>query len=237
MKRVVVVLPFTPETATSGNAAVVAVGIEHVDDRLAHWAGHACRRLQVHPQARGGVYFHDHPALLFQGPADVLGYDVYAGDIQADYLGGVHGPGGHLGMDVFGHVDGGSAGAQVGVAADQDHGAAGRHRFGRVALLGQNGQRNGVQFDLAQHRGMMLAPARIGIDDIDQLGDSVISIADNVGRLAPRGCHDFSIHDQDAIILAGSEFFHEIHLLSSRAALYAAKTCSRVVRLVATPRP
>ena len=89
---------------------------------------------------------------------------------------------------------------------------AGGHRVGRIALLGQNGQRNGVQFDFAQHRGVMFATAGVQIYDIDQLGDGVISVADHVGRLATRRGHYFSAHDQYAIVLAGGKFFHEYRM-------------------------
>ena len=53
MKRVVVVLPLTPRDGDDGDAAVVAVGKEHVDDGLADGAGNAHRRLKVHARARG----------------------------------------------------------------------------------------------------------------------------------------------------------------------------------------
>ena len=43
MKRVVVVLPLTPVTATMGMRPVVAIGEERVDDRLADRAGNAHR--------------------------------------------------------------------------------------------------------------------------------------------------------------------------------------------------
>ena len=63
-------------------------------------------------------------------------------------------------MDPLGHVDGRAAGAQVGVAANEDHRAGGRDRIGREALIGQHGQGHGVELDLAQHRGVVLAAAR-----------------------------------------------------------------------------
>ena len=79
-------------------------------------------------------------ALLLQRAADVAGHDVDAGDVQADARGRFDGAGGDLGVDLVGHVGGGAAGAEVGVAADQDHGAGRRDRLGRVALLGQHRQ-------------------------------------------------------------------------------------------------
>ena len=77
------------------------------------------RGLQVHPQARAGVDFDDHAPLFFQRTADVRGHDVDAGHVQADHRGRFDRAGGDFRMDPIGHVGGGAAGAQVGVAADQ----------------------------------------------------------------------------------------------------------------------
>ena len=66
MNRVVVVLPFTPVTATMGIRPLSPSGKSDVDDRLAHRPGNADRRLQVHPQPGGGVDLDDHAALLVQ---------------------------------------------------------------------------------------------------------------------------------------------------------------------------
>ena len=63
----------------------------------------------------------------------------------------------------------------------------------------------------------MFAAARIGIDDIDQLGDGVHAVADDLGRLAPRRGHHVVAHDQQAIVVAGGELFdqHRFAFLAS----------------------
>ena len=119
MNRVVVVLPLTPVTATIGIRADLALREQAVDDRLAHRARLARGGLQVHPQPGAGVHFDDHARLALQRLGDVHRHDVHAGDVQADHPRGVDGPGGDFRMDLVGHVGGGAAGAQVGVAADQ----------------------------------------------------------------------------------------------------------------------
>ena len=55
----------------------------------------------------------------------------------------------------------------------------------------------------------MIAAARIGIDDVDQLADRVLAVADDVGRLAARGGHDFAADHQHAVIVSRREFFHQ----------------------------
>ena len=159
MKRVVVVLPLMPVTATTGMRPSSPSGksvatMASPTGREMPTEGCKCIRK---PGRR--VDLDDHAALLFQRPADVGGHDVHAGDVQADHRGGLDGAGGHLGMDPLGHVDGRAAGAQVAVAANEDDRAGRRHGLGRVALLGQHAQRHGVELDLAQHGGMMLAAA------------------------------------------------------------------------------
>ena len=79
-----------------GDASLVALGKEGADDGLAHGAGNAHRGLQVHSQPRRGVDLDHHAALFIQGPADVHGHHVDAGDVQADDGGGLDGAGGHL---------------------------------------------------------------------------------------------------------------------------------------------
>ena len=115
-------------------------------------------------------------------------------------------------MHALGHVDGRAAGAEVGVAADQ-HGRAGRrHRVGRKALIGQHGQGDGVELDLAQHRGVVLAAAGIGVDQFDQLGHGVDAVAEDLGRLAAGGGHHPIAHDQQPIVVAGGELLDQHRL-------------------------
>ena len=49
------------------------------------------------------------------------------------------------------------------------------------------------------------AATRIGIGDLDQLGDGVRAIADDVGRHPLGNGDDLVVDDQDAVVLAGDE--------------------------------
>ena len=125
-------------------------------------ARRAAGRLQVHPQARRSVDFDDHAALLLQRPADVVGDDVDAGDVQADHA------------------------RRVDRRAPRPPDARGRSRrrrsrrcsgwhcgesilrspacgidWGVVPLAGQHRQRNRVERDLRQARGVVFAAARV----------------------------------------------------------------------------
>ena len=135
MKRVVVVLPLTPVTATIGMRPFSLLRKQTVDDRLAHLARLAGRRLQMHPQSRARIDLHHHAPLAFQRPADVRGHDVHARDVQAHDAGRVDRTSGNLGVNQIGHVGRGTASAQVGIAANQHLLSRGRHRVGRVSLL------------------------------------------------------------------------------------------------------
>ena len=164
-------------------------------------------------------------------------HHVDAGDVQADDLGGIDGAGRHGRMHPLGHVDGRAAGAQIGVAADQHRRAGRRNRIGREALIGQHGQGHRVELDLAQYRSVMFAAAGIGVHLLDQLHDGVNAVAEHVGRLAAGGRHHAVAYDQQAIIVAGGELLDQNLLALQPGGLEARATCSRVVRLVATPRP
>ena len=113
MKRVVVVLPLTPVTATIGIRPFSPSANSVSTIASPTGRGHARPKAPGASASRGGVDFDHDAALLFQRPADVQGHHVDAGDVQADHLGRFDRAGGHLGMDQLGHVDGRAAGAQV----------------------------------------------------------------------------------------------------------------------------
>ena len=54
----------------------------------------------MHPQARAGVDFDNHAALIFQWPVDINGHDINAGDVQTDDLSGLDSPRGDFGIPV-----------------------------------------------------------------------------------------------------------------------------------------
>ena len=111
-----------------GNPPGFAAREEDVGDRFAHRPRNADRRLQVHPQARGGVHLDDDSSLFAQRAGNVLCHHVDAGDVQPHDLGRIHGVGRHGRMHALGDVDGRAAGAQIRVAANQHRRAGRRNR-------------------------------------------------------------------------------------------------------------
>ncbi len=130
-------------------------------------------------------------------------------DIQSDHLRGVHGPGRDGRMHPLGHVDGRAAGAQIGVAANEDDLPGRRDRVRRKALLGQHAQGDRIDPDLAQHVGVVFAAARVGVGDVDQLADRARAVADHLGRLPPGRRHHLAAHDQQAVVVARSVPFDQ----------------------------
>ena len=200
MNRVVVVLPFTPVTATIGIRPVVAFGEQRRDDRFADRARLAGRRFQVHPQSGRGVHFDHDPAQLIEGPRDVERDDVNAGDVEPDHAGRVDGPGGKIGMNFVGDVGRGAARAQIRVAANQHLGPFGRNGIDGVALIGQHAERHCVERNLAQAGRVVLATAGIVVDHLDQLANRVNAVAEDLRRLAASGRHQLAADDEQTII-------------------------------------
>ena len=76
----------------------------------------------------------------------------------------------------------------------------------------------GVEPDLAEHRGVVVAAARIAIDFVDQLANRRAAVADDVRRLAAGGGDQPVADDQQPIVGAGANFSTTMLVPSSRAA-------------------
>ena len=203
ISRTVVVLPLVPATATSGMRPSSSPA--NMVEMIASPTGAALaeRRLQVHPQAGRGIHL-DHPAALaFQGAEHALANHVDATQVEADHLGRGHGTGREFLMDVVGDVGGGAAGAQVGVVAQDHPHALARHRIGIKSLLGQRGQRDGVEPDLGQHGGVALAAPGVPVDLDHQLANGVLAITDHVRRVAA-GRRDQPVADHQQPVIAAA---------------------------------
>ncbi len=84
---------------------------------------------------------------------------------------------------------------------------AGGNRIGRVALFGQDIEPDRVELDFAEHRGVIVAAARVAIDLVDQFANRRVAVADDLGRLAAGGRHHAVAYDQQAIVGSGGETF------------------------------
>ena len=84
---------------------------------------------------------------------------------------------------------------------------------------------------------MMIAAARIGVDQVDQFGDGVDAVAEDLGRLAPGGGHDPPAHHQQAIVVARGELLDQHRFALLEGGVIGGGHLLAVVRFVATPRP
>ena len=124
-----------PRDGCHGNAAIIARGKEHFDDRFADGAGLTRRWLQVHAQAGAGIHLDDHAILFIQRAPDIFGHDIDSRDIEAHHAGRIDRAGGDRGMQIVGHIGGCSPRAEIGVAADDDPASRLEDRLGGQALL------------------------------------------------------------------------------------------------------
>ena len=196
-----------------GDAAIFAGGKQRVDDGLAHRTGNSHRRFQVHAEAGGGVDFDDHAPLLAQRPGDVLRHRRRCRQRpgrrswrrrrrrppRPDDTRSV------TSMAVPPVL-------RLALRRMSTIAPAGGVDIGRESLIGQHGHGNGIQLDLAQHGGMVLAAAGIGVGQLDQLGHAVHAVAEDLGRLAAGGGYHPIAHDQQAIVVAGGELLDQHRL-------------------------
>ena len=82
------------------------------------------------------------------------------------------------------------------------------------------------------------AAARILVHDLDELGDRVLAVADDVAGRASRGGDELAVDDQQAVIVALEEGLDDHRARSARARLSKpCATSSSVVRWIEMPRP
>ena len=156
----------------------------------------------MHAQSWPCVDFDDHSPLALERLRDVLGDHIDSGDIQADDACCFDRMPSDIRMDFVGHIGGCSAGAQVGVATDEDFLTDRRDRIGRHALGHQHPEGNSIDLDQAQGGRVPVAAARIFVDFIDQFLDSRLAITDDVGWFASGGSNEFSTDDEHSVVVA-----------------------------------
>ena len=78
----------------------------------------------MHPQAGCRIHFHNTTALFLQRFVDAVADHINAADVQTNHVRGRNGAGGEIRVNVVGDIGGGATGAQVGVFAQIDAGAA-----------------------------------------------------------------------------------------------------------------
>ena len=90
------------------------------------------------------------------------------------------------------------------VAPGGCHQLVAHHQHAKV-VAGQARDGDVIQADLGQRRAMARAAARILVDDVHQLADAVLAVAQHLRRVAPRGRHQLVAHHQHAKVVAGQK--------------------------------
>ncbi len=184
------------------NATVLAFAEERGHDGFAHGAGFAVLRFEVHAHAGAGVDLDDLAPLFAQGAADVAHDHVHAGNVQPHHARREDGHGGAFGMHIIGHVV-----EVLAVVVDEHRAALARHGVGGVALFFQHQDGHGVDFDLAQRAGPIVAAARILVQLVDQLAHGARAVAGDLFGLTACGGDQLALHDQQAMLGSGHELF------------------------------
>ena len=122
--------------------------------------------------------------------------------MQTHHVRRSHRTGRNVGMHVVCDIGGRTAGGQICVIPQIDALAFLRDGVGLKALAAQAAAGNIVKSDFGQRGGMTVAPARVGIDHVHQLGHGVHAVTDDFGGVAPRCGHQFVTHHQQAKVVA-----------------------------------
>ena len=93
-----------------GNTAVLPIFKQHRHNGFAHGAAFAKGGAQVHPKSGRGIDFHHAAALLFNRAQDAVADHVDPANMQAHHMRSSHSAGGHIGVNVIGHVGGRTTG-------------------------------------------------------------------------------------------------------------------------------
>ena len=175
---------------------------QQVDDGLRDVLRLTDRRVRVHPEARGGVDLDDAAADLADRVGDVDGHEVDAGDVEADNAGRLLGDLDVVRVGFEGPVDRDTAGRHVGGQRELHHEAPVRHGGPGEALRGQQLVGRLVEGDPREDLLVADAPPRVGVRDLDQLGDGLDAVADDVRR-HPLGDGDHpAADDQEPVVAA-----------------------------------
>ena len=213
---------------------------QHVDHRLGDVLRVADRRVGVHPEAGRGVHLADRAAGLAHRLGDVGADEVDAGDVEPDHPGRLLGDLDVLRVRLEGPVDRDAAGGHVAGQRELDHVAGGRHVVHLETLLRHELDGRVVDRDPGQHLLVPDAAARVGVGDVDQLGDGVRAVADDVGGHPLGDRRHPAVDDQAAVVLAGDEVLDDHpavrdSLLRDRERRPGPRP--RRVRFKQTPRP
>ncbi len=175
---------------------------QHVDDGAADVSRRAFAGRNVHAKAGPGIHFANRTARFPIRKRDVPGQEIDATDVEAD---GVDGADRHLPVvrvNGVRHVDRRAAGREVRRGAQVDDLVFRRHRGPVVADLLQKSFRLVIELQARQHFFVADAATRILVDDIHQLFDGVLAVADDVAGFALGGGDELAVDDEQAVVVA-----------------------------------
>ena len=175
---------------------------QHVDDRTTDIARRALARCDVHAEAGTGIHFADGAACLAIRQRDVLGKEIHATDVQPDRADSAYRHFAIVRVDRVGHVDGRTAGRQVRRRPQVNDLVLRRHRILVVADLFQQAFGLVVKLESRQYFLVPDATARVLVDDIHQLFDRMLAVADDVPGLTLGRCYQLAVDDQQTMIEA-----------------------------------
>ena len=199
--RVVVVFPFEPVTATIGMRDGDALREQQVDDRLRHVLWLALGGVRVHSEPRRRVHLDHGAAALTDGLRDVGSDEVDAGHVEADHLRGLFGDLDVLLVRFERPVDGDAPRGHVPRLGELHHGVLRRNVL-QLESLGSNERRRlVVDLDAGQDLFVPDAAPRVEVGRLDELGDCVLAVADDVGGNAFSDGDHPSADDQDPVIV------------------------------------
>ena len=79
----------------------------------------------------------------------------------------------------------------------------------------QAADRNVIELDFGQRRGVAITAARVCIDFVDQFFDGMDAITDNQGRLTSGSRNQFVANDEQTVVTAWQEFFYQNFAIAS----------------------
>ncbi len=181
--------------------------VEHVEHLAGNVARLAFARRNVHTKAGAGVDLDYGAADVLVGHGDIVGDEIDATDVETDRAYRAHRHFTIVRVHHVGQIDRGAAGRQVGGGSQEKDLVFFQYGVFIVAGIFHQTLRLFVEFDASQYLFVADTAARIGIDDIDQLLDRELAVADHVTGHALGDRDQFVVDHQHAMVVTGNETF------------------------------
>ena len=182
---------------------------QHVDYRACHIARQALGRCHVHTKSGGGIDFTNATADLFITLCDVRTQKINAANVKAD---GGHGTHGHVAIVRMDHVSDVSCRAacgQIGGGTKHHHLPACGNRIWCHLHTCQHHVGLLVERQTRHYFFMANATARVFVNEFDQLPNGRCAIANHMAWCATGGGDQFTVHHQQAMVVAGKIGFND----------------------------